>query len=312
MITKLIRGLSNITPKHQGAVATIGNFDGVHKGHQALIDRVKNESKILGSSSLVITFEPQPLEFFAPEKSVARLTRFREKFFQLCALDIDQVQVLRFNKSFAELSAEAFITKVLYDSLRVKKVIVGEDFRYGKDREGDITLLKRLGRELGFSVETSHSVLFQGKRVSSTWVRQALQNADHDLVFELLGRPYSMMGRVVYGDQRGRLLGFPTANIYLHRNASPVLGIYAVRIHGLKDEALTGVANVGIRPTVGGTRTLLEVHIFDFNENIYGKYVTVEFCKKFRDEERYANLDLLREQIEKDAIEAREYFRSEE
>lgn len=307
MATILIRGLKNFRAKYQGAVATIGNFDGVHKGHEALLNLVKKEAKMLGVPSLVIVFEPQPLEFFAREKSVPRLTRFREKFHQFALADIDIVLVIRFNNTFANLSADDFVKEVLYARLRLKKIIIGHDFRFGKGRSGDVALLKKLSEPLGMTVAIAPDMLYRDERISSTRVRKALQIADHAAAKELLGRPYEMMGRVVYGNQLGRKLGFPTANIYLHRQVSPVLGVYAVRLNGLP-----GVANVGVRPTIGGTRTILEVHIFEFNENIYGRWVCVEFCKKLRDEIRYENLDLLKAQIEQDAIDAKAYFTNED
>jgi riboflavin kinase/FMN adenylyltransferase len=262
--------------------------------------------------SLVIVFEPQPLEFFAKAQSVPRLTRFREKFHQFVRQGIDIVLVIRFNKAFANLSPESFVRDVLHQRLKLKKIIIGEDFRFGKARLGDVTLLKKLSHPLLMSIEVAPNQLYHDERISSTRIRNALQNADHALAAQLLGRPYTMMGRVVYGHQRGRMLGFPTANIYLHREVTPVHGVYAVRLHGIAKDGLPGVANVGIRPTIGGTRTILEVHIFNFNENIYGRAVCVEFCKKLRDEKRFANLDLLKAQIWQDAIDAKAYFTNED
>lgn len=308
MTTELIRGLYNFIPSPKGFVATIGNFDGVHIGHQALLALVREKAKNRGVPSLVITFEPQPLEFFVREKSVPRLTRWREKFYQLSQCGIDKVLVINFNEEFAALTAEEFIRQLLFDHVGVKHFIVGDDFHFGKNRKGNVALLKQLGEHLGFLVETMPGMMLDNERVSSTRVRKALLDANHLLVGRLLGRPYSMTGRVVYGDQRGRMIGFPTANIYLHRHVTPVLGVYVVRLHGIAKKGLPGVANVGIRPTIGGTRSLLEVHLFNFNQNIYGKYVSVEFCEKLREEKRFASLDLLKEQIWKDAELAREYF----
>jgi riboflavin kinase/FMN adenylyltransferase len=307
-VTELIRGLYNIKEQHRGCVATIGNFDGVHLGHQALLTCVKQKAKTLHCSSLLITFEPQPLEFFSPDKAVPRLTRFREKFYYLSQFGVDKVLVIPFNQSFAKLSAKDFCQEVLGKQLGIKHIIVGDDFRFGAGREGNVQFLQAMDSQSGFSVEIMPTILLEQERISSTRIREALIKADHSLAGRLLGRPYSMMGRVVYGNQLGRQLGFPTANIFLHRAVAPVQGIYAVRMHGISREGLPGVANVGTRPTIGGTRTILEVHLFDFNETIYGKYVSVEFCKKQRDEERYDNLELLRQQIEKDALLARSYF----
>lgn len=308
MATELIRGLHNITARHQGCVVTIGNFDGVHKGHQALLSQVKERANALGVPSLVITFEPQPLEFFAKERSVPRLTRWREKFLLLSEFGIDKVLVIRFNAEFAALNAEAFVKTLLGSRLAVREVIVGDDFHFGSGRQGDVPLLQQMGAQMGFTVATMPSYLLDAERISSTRIRQALQKADLGLAQQLLGHPYTMKGRVVYGDQRGRVLGFPTANIDLHRHVTPLMGIYVVRLHGIGKKSLPGVANIGIRPTIGDSRALLEVHIFNFNQNIYGQAVCVEFCRKLRDEERFANLDLLKEQMEKDAEVAYAYF----
>lgn len=307
MATTLIRGLLNIRSRHQGCVITIGNFDGIHLGHQALLKKVKATAEELQVPSCVVTFEPHPMEFFLKEKVAPRLMRLREKFAAIAEFGIDQVVVLHFNSHLANLSAENFIKLVLTDKLQAKQIIVGEDFHFGKKRTGDIELLK----QAGFKVEGMLGVSLERERISSSRVREALALGDHALVERLLGRPYTMMGRIVHGDKRGRIIGFPTANIYLHRAATPVQGVYAVRMHGITNNPLLGVANVGIRPTVGGTRSLLEVHLFDFNQDIYGRYVRVEFCKKLRNEERYANLDLLKQQIFKDAEKAREYFANE-
>lgn len=305
---KLIRGLHNLSSAEKGGVITIGNFDGVHLGHQALLAKVKERARALGVPSVVMTFEPQPLEFFAAERRVARLTRWREKVCLLRDAGIDQILVAQFNQKVAGLSPEQFVQHILVDGLGVREVIVGDDFQYGRARAGDIVTLKAAGEQYGFEVAALSTVLYDGERVSSTRIRQALAEADHALAAALLGRPYSMIGRVVHGDKRGRTLGFPTANIHLHRKVSPVQGIYVVRLQGIAAQPLPGVANVGTRPTIGGTRTLLEVHLFDFDQDIYGRRVTVEFCHKLRDEERYANLDLLKEQMERDAEQARHYF----
>lgn len=307
-MTQLIRGLYNIAPQHKGGVITIGNFDGVHRGHRALIEQLQKRAQALGAPSIVMTFEPQPLEFFT-EKPVARLTRWREKYAALAETGIDYVLVVRFNRAFADLDAETFVQRVLVDNLAVKHVMVGDDFQFGRQRLGNFASLKAAGTRYGFDVESMTSVLVADERVSSTRIRQALSEDNYDLSERLLGRPYTMLGRVVHGDKLGRQLGFPTANIYLHRRVAPVQGIYVVRMHGVEKQALPGVANVGIRPTVGGTRCLLEVYLFNFDRDIYGRQVSVEFCKKLRAEERYANLDLLRQAIANDAEQARAYFK---
>ncbi|MCC2666253.1 MAG: riboflavin biosynthesis protein ribF [Gammaproteobacteria bacterium] len=311
MSTQLVRRVhssNGFTSEPKGCVATIGNFDGVHQGHQALLKQVILRAKELNLSSRVMIFEPQPAEFFLKDKCIARLTRFREKFYYLAKEKVDEVWVVLFNKALALLTATEFIEHVLCAQLYVKHLIVGEDFRFGQGRKGDVALLKAKGQQLGFTVETMPSVMIEGERVSSTRVRNALANADHLLAEQLLGRPYCMLGRVVYGNQLGRTLGFPTANIYLHRRVTPIHGIYAVRLHGIAKKGLPGVANIGIRPTIGGTRTLLEVHVFDFSQTIYGSQVCVEFCKKLREEAKFENLELLKAQMCLDAAEARHYF----
>lgn len=322
-MTKLIREIYNIEPIQKGSVVTIGNFDGVHLGHKALISKVKERAQALHVPSMVITFEPQPAEYFAkfskgekeaaPSKGrilppAARLTRWREKYYWLAETSIDYVLVLQFNHKLAELTAEDFVKQILVDALAVEHIIVGDDFRFGHNRQGDFNLLVKLGEDFGFTVENIHSLVIEGERASSTRIRQALSVGNHAVAELLLGRPYTMMGRVVHGDKLGRKLGFPTANIYLHRAVTPVQGIYVVRMHGIEKHGLPGVANVGIRPTVGGTRSLLEVYLFDFDRDIYGRHVTVEFCKKLRDEKHYENLDLLRKAIAEDVVQARSYF----
>jgi len=308
-MSNVIRGLCNIARAPKGAVVTIGNFDGVHIGHQALLQKTIEKAHELQTKSLVITFEPQPFEFFARENTAPRLTRWREKFCLLADFGVDAVLVIRFNEQIAAMTADQFVHHILHEVLQAKHVIVGDDFHFGRGRVGNFDFLKKAGESAGFSVDTIPSVILDDERVSSTRVRKALALADHDDVLRLLGRPYTMKGRVVHGDKRGRTMGFPTANIYLHRTVTPVQGVYAVRMHGVNATSLPGVANVGIRPTINGTRSLLEVHLFDFSEDIYGRHVAVEFCAKLREERRYPTLDLLIEQIFKDAEHARNYFR---
>ena len=307
---ELIRGIHNLREKHQGSVASIGNFDGVHLGHQKIITRLQEKAKQLNVPVVIITFEPQPREFFSTGDIPPRLTRLREKALVLGDYGVDRILCVRFNEDFVNITAEEFIEKILVKGLGIKYLLVGDDFRYGHNREGDIKLLQKRGREFGFEVQTQETVEFENERVSSTRVRGALQVGNLTMAEKLLGRHYAMYGRVAHGDKLGRQLGFPTANIFLHRHASPVLGVFAVQVHGLKEEPINGVANVGTRPAVGGTHTLLEVYLFDFNEEIYGKYVKVDFLKKQRDEEHYDSLELLRDQIAIDAEEAREFFRT--
>ncbi len=307
-MTRLIRGLHNLKNQVKGSVVTLGNFDGVHIGHQALLAEVTATARRLNTTSLAMIFEPQPFEFFAREKVAPRLTRWREKFQLLSAYGVDAVLVIRFNAAFAAFTAEQFIQQILVDALAVKAIIVGDDFHFGRQRQGNFALLQQAGNKYDFRVMAMPTIQLNQQRVSSTVVRQALETGDQARVAQLLGRPYTMIGRVVYGDQRGRQLGFPTANIFLHRQATPVQGVYAVRMHGVQKKSLPGVANIGTRPTIDGTKTLLEVHLFDFNQEIYGQHVTVEFCAKLRDEKRFENIGLLKEQIARDALAARHYF----
>lgn len=308
MPTKLIRSTYNITDLAKGAVITIGNFDGVHLGHQHLIARVIEKAKMLHVPSMVVTFEPHPFEFFKRGLTIPRITRLREKISAMADCGIDYVLILPFNQALAQKSPTDFVTQILHSILHPVCIIVGEDFRFGYQREGDVALLKSLGKNLNFSVEAMAAFMIEGERVSSTRVRKALAEGNHSLVKKLLSHPYSMMGRIRIGDQRGRQWGFPTANIYLHRKLTPVSGVYTVYMHGIANRPWPGVANVGVRPTVDGTRGLLEVHLLDFNQEIYRRYVKVEFCEKLREEMHYANVDLLKEQIKKDVNDARHYF----
>lgn len=311
MTTKLIRSLYNIKPCHQGSVMTIGNFDGVHLGHQRLIASVVTKAKQLGVPSIVMTFEPHPFEFFAGDHlTIPRITRLREKFYALAACGVDYVLILPFNQSVASIPASHFVSDVIHAHLHPTHIIIGDDFHFGAKRQGDFAFLQRSGEQFGFTTTSLPTIEIAGERVSSTRVRKALADGDHLLTRKLLGHAYSMMGRVRGGDQRGRQLGFPTANIYLHRKLTPIRGVYTVYMHGVADYPWPGVANIGIRPTIDGTRTLLEVHLLDFNQDIYGRYVEVEFCEKLRDEIRYNNLDLLKEQIAKDVNMSRHYFKN--
>ncbi len=305
---ELIRGLHNLKPKHQGCVATIGNFDGVHLGHQTVLGQLAEAGARLGLSTVVVIFEPQPQEFFGGAADAPRLTRLREKWLALRRYSVDRVLCLSFNKSFAELSAEQFIKRLLVDGLAVKYLVVGDDFRFGYRRTGDYTLLKQAAEQYGFRLVSMHSFEVDGERVSSTRIRQALAKGKIRTAEKLIGRSVRMSGRVGRGDQRGRELGFPTANIHLHRRATPLCGVFVVEMFGITGEPIQGVANIGIRPTVDGTRSLLEVHLFDFSADIYDEYVEVVFLHKLRDEVRFASLDALKQQILLDAEAARCFF----
>ncbi len=303
---RIIRGLHNLRSGHRGCVATIGNFDGVHLGHQAVFQHLRERAAEFGLPTTVITFEPQPQEFFMPDKAPARLTRLREKLQVMRQCGIDRVMLLEFNARLAAMSADAFIERLLVEGLGVRFLYVGDDFRFGKGREGDIHALERAGRAHGFEVASMETFAVGRERVSSTRIRQALTEGDLETARRLLGRPYRICGRVAHGDERGRTIGFPTANIDLHRRVSPLRGVFAVRVYGLGDEPLPGVANIGTRPTVSGdTRYLLEVHLFDFDRRIYGAHVEVEFRRKLRDEQRFDSFEALRQQIEHDAQAAR-------
>lgn len=304
----LIRGMHNLRAEHRACVATIGNFDGVHLGHQAVIGQLAEKSAELNLPACVITFEPQAAEYFNPDSPPARITRLREKLIALRRYAVDRILCLQFNKALSELSAEEFITKVLVDGLGVKYLVVGDDFRFGQGRIGDFDLLVKAGEQYGFQVAHMHTFDIDGFRVSSTRIRRALADGNLAQVGKLLGRGYRMSGRVAHGDKRGRTIGFPTANIFLHRQQTPLSGVFAVEMFGLEREPLQGVANIGTRPTVDGTRTLLEVHLFDFDQDIYGKHVQIEFIKKLRNEEKFDSFDELKQQILMDARQARECF----
>lgn len=306
---KIIRGFHNLLPAVTGCVATIGNFDGVHLGHQAVLQQLAMKGDTLGLPAIVITFEPQANEFFAPDKAPPRLCRFREKVEALRCYSIQQLCVLKFNQQLAQMEADEFIQRLLVDGLNVQYLVVGDDFRFGKARLGDFAILQQAGARFGFQVVNMHTFSIEQQRVSSTRVRQALGAGDLLLVEKLLGRSYRMSGRVAHGDKRGRTLSFPTANIDLHRHKVPLSGVYAVQLFGIAGEPIKGVANVGMRPTIAGLkRALLEVHLFDFDRDIYGEHVQVHFLQKLRDERKFADLDALTKQINKDCQHAKMYF----
>ena len=306
---ELIRGIHNLRPRHRGCVATIGNFDGVHLGHQAVLGQLSEKAAELCLPTCVITFEPQPQEYFAPDEAPPRLTRFREKLKAFRRYSVDRVLSLEFNRALAAMPADDFIRTILLDGLDVRYLVVGDDFRFGRERAGDFAMLQAAGAEHGFQVVNMHTFALGGSRVSSTRIRHALESGDLETAEQLLGRPYRMCGRVAHGDKRGRTIGFPTANIHLHRRATPVTGVYAVELFGIEGEPVPGVANVGTRPTVDGFRALLEVHLFDFDRDIYGCHVHVDFLYKLREERRFESFDALKRQIHLDSDMAREYFR---
>lgn len=318
---EIIRGLHNLREKHCGCVATIGNFDGVHIGHQHILEQLKKKAKEFQLPAVVITFEPQPMEFFRRDSHPARLTRFRDKAEVIRSSGIERLQVIRFNRAFSQLSADDFVAKFLVEQLGVKFLLVGDDFCYGKGREGNFQILSEQSRQFGFEVANTPTFEYAAERVSSTRVRQALESGDMALTTALLGRPYWMSGHIQHGHKRGRTIGFPTANVPLHRDTPAVSGVFAVRLWGReldgsegpiqiddKQFGINGIANIGYRPTVDGTKGLLEVHLFDFDADLYGKLVHVDFLHKIREEKKFDSFEQLKQQIQKDVQIARHYF----
>ncbi len=306
---QIIRGLHNLRPEHKGCVATIGNFDGVHLGHRAVFEQLLKRADETGLPATVVTFEPQPMEFFAPNDAPARLTRLRDKLDALHNIGVERVVVLEFGKKLAAMHAQDFVHRLLIEGLGIKQLYVGDDFHFGKNREGDFSLLQKMGQQNGFDVENMYTFAMDEARVSSTRIRRALAAGDLQQAAEYLGRPYRICGRVGHGDARGRTIGFPTANLDLHRKVSPLRGVYAVKVYGLEHDVVYGVANIGNRPTVeGDSRYLLEVNLFNFDRQIYGHHVQVEFLKRLRDEMKFDSFDLLRQQIGRDAVQAREFL----
>jgi riboflavin kinase/FMN adenylyltransferase len=306
---ELIRGIHNIKSHHSGCVLTIGNFDGVHLGHQAVLRQVSEKARELGLPATVMTFDPQPLELFAKENAPARLTRLRDKFVQLSKLDIARLLCVNFNHQFANQTADEFISDLLVTRLGVKFLVVGDDFCFGRGREGNFAMLKEAGKKFGFEVVSTHSFCLQKLRVSSTAIREALAQDKLDAAARMLGRDYSISGRVSHGRKLGRTIGFPTANIPLKRSVSPVSGVYVVQALGLGDRPVGGVANIGNRPTVNGVRQQLEVHLFDFKANLYGKQLEIVLLDKIRDEHKFESFEALKQQIELDAEAARVWLR---
>jgi riboflavin kinase / FMN adenylyltransferase len=304
---ELIRGLHNLRPEHRGCAVTIGNFDGVHLGHQAVLAQLARQARALGVPPALVLFEPQPREYFQADTVPARLTRLREKLLVLRYQPLLRVLCIRFDAHFAAYSADEFIERVLLKGLGVRYLVVGDDFHFGRDRRGDIAMLRAAGKQHGFDVASTPTFAIDGERVSSTRVRAALGAGDLVKAERLLGRPYRMSGRVAHGAKLGSQIGIPTANIHLHRRAAPVRGIYAVEVHGL-GAPLAGAASVGTRPTVGGTRALLEVHLLDFDRNIYGAYLDVDFLHKLRDERHFDSIAEMKVQIVRDIDDTRHFF----
>ena len=302
---EFVRGVHNLLPRHRGCALTVGNYDGVHLGHQAMIDVLKMRAAVLGVPAVVLAFEPSSKEFLDPVNAPPRLTRWREKFLSLAAIGVDRFVSLNFDERMRDMSPDDFVQHLIVDALGARHIVVGPDFRYGNHAAGTCENLRALGRQHGFEVEQIQGIVFDGARVSSTRVREELAQADYDGAARLLGRRYRMMGRVTHGKKLGRELGFPTANLPLKRKKSPVWGVLAVRVHGIEKEALPAVASLGTRPTVNGVEPLLEVHVFDFKGDLYGFPIEVEFVRKLRDEEKFPSLDAMVQQMNVDAAQAR-------
>ena len=304
---QLVRHLSDL-PYDQlaaGSVVTIGSYDGLHPGHRALLDKVMNEAANRGVPSIVMSFEPTPKEFFSAAAPPARLMRFREKFDALDEYGVDIFYCPRFSKPMRSISADAFIRRVLVHELNARHIVIGDDFRFARKREGTIRELVRAGAALEYTVENIASVMVEGIRVSSTAIRDALAAGDVRRATALLGRPYRMSGRIIQGRRVGRSLGYATANVDLRRRQSAVSGIYAVRVQGLPEGPIDGVASIGTRPTFDLTKPLLEVHLFDFDREIYGEYIHVDFIEHLRDEEKFESVEELVAQMKIDEENAR-------
>ena len=307
---ELIRGVHNLKPHHRGSVATVGNFDGVHRGHCAVLDQLKAAAVALDMPTAVIIFEPQPSEYFSESEPPPRLSSMREKLMLLEAEGIDYVMVLRFNESLAAMTAHAFVKEVLVDGLGLKQLIIGDDFKFGSARGGDFFALQEFGRQYGFEVRRTRSFLEDELRVSSTEVRQKLVEGDFKGAEKLLGRRYFVAGRVVHGQARAKAMGYPTANLKLNRRRSPLEGIYASYVHGLGAKPLQAVTYVGSRPIIEDPTYVIEAHIFDFDEAIYGETIKVEFIGKVRDDFPFESFEKLIEQMAIDCEDAKQLLKA--
>lgn len=301
----VVRGLPRTRVSDVPSSVAIGNFDGVHKGHLGLIRRAQDLAARIGGQSVVVTFSPLTREFFAGDKAPARLQRNGEKLMSLCEAGVDATWLLRFDKTLSALEPESFLSDVLLRAFDVKHLIMGSDFRFGRGRSGSIEGLMQLSKRLNFEVSVVEPVNVAGTRVSSTSIRRCLAENDFAGAADLLGRPFSMEGRVIYGRQLGRELGYPTANMKVNRVLAPIEGIFAVKVHGVSEAPWPGVASLGRRPTLGDTELLLETHLFDFDENLYGRRLRIEFVAKLRDEAHFESLEALTIQMNEDARNAR-------
>ncbi|OUR67987.1 riboflavin biosynthesis protein RibF [Cycloclasticus sp. 46_83_sub15_T18] len=305
---KLIRHLPELPVFPAGCVLTIGNFDGVHAGHRMVLNALTTQAAALNLPSVVMCFEPQPIEFFRGADAPARISTARDKISELSALGVDALYLLRFNAAMATLSAEQFV-QMLVQKLRIKWLIVGDDFCFGKNRQGNFEYLQQAGAVHGFTVQRSSSFKIAEERVSSTLIRAALENGQLGQAAEYLSRPYTMSGRVMHGHKRGRELGFPTANIRVKNRKTPLKGVFAVTITLESGLVYEGVANIGTRPSIEQTTAvLLEAHLFDFSADLYGQRVVIGLCKKLRGEQKFDGLEPLQRQIAIDSEQARTYF----
>ncbi|MGL5743256.1 MAG: bifunctional riboflavin kinase/FAD synthetase [Legionella sp.] len=307
---KLLRGVPHFSAFDKGVVATIGNFDGVHLGHQELIKALREKANALKLPLVLVLFEPQPREYFQQEKAPARLSSLREKLDALRFCQVDYVFCLKFDNVLAQTSAIDFVRTYLFSMLNAKYLLVGEDFRFGKNREGDIRLLKELSTEYGCDVTVYSDFCITEDRISSTKIRMVLQQGDLHTAAKYLGRPYTLCGRVLHGDGRGRQWGIPTANLALNRYLLPLKGVFAVRVR-MGTQWVYGVANIGRRPTVDGSKNSLEVHLFDFNRSIYGELLQVFFLHKLRDEVKFTSVDALIAQIHDDIAAAKAFIKND-
>lgn len=304
---EFVRGLHNLRPRHRGCALTIGNFDGVHRGHRAIIAQLREQAQRLNQPATLLTFEPQPQEYFCHSAPPPRLTRLREKLALLATTGLERVICLRFDETLARTPAEVFIERLLIQRLGLKYLLVGDDFRFGHAGRGDFNTLQRAGQQQGFSVARLDTFRDHSQRISSTLIREHLSQGELSAAARLLGRTYQIQGRVQRGDQLGRTLGYPTANIDLGGRIPPLHGVFAVRVHGL-DQPYPGMANLGTRPTVNGLEYRLEVYLFDFSGDLYGRQLSVEFLHRSRPEQRFASLDALRTQLDHDAANIRRWL----
>ena len=307
----LLRGSQHFRKLQRATIATVGNFDGVHKGHQTIINYLVEQAKLHQLESVVICFEPTPKEVFAGENAPPRISTLRDKFEQIRLLGVDYLVCLQFNQALSAMPAQDFVKHLLYGDLNISQLIVGDDFRFGYKRQGDIGLLRQLGNQLGFTITDQSTIQHENMRISSSLIREQLDQGDFTHAERLLGRPFAISGKVFHGDKKGRTIGFPTANILLKRRVSPLLGVFTVTAT-TSNKRWHGVANVGHRPTVNGQRRQLEVHLFDCQENLYGQHLTVCFHSKLRDEKKFPSFEELKKQITLDAEQAKNYFRKVE